>query len=143
MTNFARIKNNVAIDVSTDPHNHFHPDLAAEFEPVPADVQNGWVLSDGQWAAPAPVVIVPAVGDTLPTPVEFMLLFTSAERVAIKAQRATDPVIDDFFDIAEDPRLTVIRLSARTTVEAVNYFAQQGLIAVERVAVILAGVSPA
>jgi hypothetical protein len=39
MSNFARIINNVAVDVSTNPQEQFHPDIAAEFEPVPDDVQ--------------------------------------------------------------------------------------------------------
>ena len=31
MTNFARIIDSVAVDVSADPENSFHPDIAAQF----------------------------------------------------------------------------------------------------------------
>ena len=55
MSNFARIINDVAVDVSADPENSFHPDIAAQFVAVPDTVQAGWIKgSDGKWSAPAP-----------------------------------------------------------------------------------------
>lgn len=58
MANFARIIDNVAVDVSTDPAAEFHPLLAREFAPVPDNVARGWVRDGkGQWHAP--VVAVP------------------------------------------------------------------------------------
>lgn len=56
------------------------------------------------------------------SPVEFKLLFTSAERVAIKAIKTTDPVVADFLDIIEDPRLTYVDLSLKSTMDALDYF---------------------
>ncbi|MGO3562817.1 hypothetical protein [Pseudomonas helleri] len=53
MTNFARIINGVAVDVSVDPDNCFHPALANEFVEVPDQVTHGWTLNGGQWVAPA------------------------------------------------------------------------------------------
>lgn len=73
------------------------------------------------------------------SPVEFKLLFTSPERVAIKAARTTDPVVDDFYDIVEDPRLTFVDLGLQSTQDAIGYMAAQGLIGAERVEQILAG----
>lgn len=52
MANFARIINNIAVDVSTNPTSQFHPDLAKEFKPVPDQVQNNWRLVNGKWSAP-------------------------------------------------------------------------------------------
>lgn len=52
MANFARVINNVAVDVSTDPDNDFHPDIAAQFVSVPDDVTNGWVKTGSVWAQP-------------------------------------------------------------------------------------------
>lgn len=74
------------------------------------------------------------------SPVEFKLLFTPTERVAIKQARTTDPIIDDFFDIIDDPRLTEVNLSLNSTISAINYLADQGLIQPERVDQILSGV---
>ena len=83
----------------------------------------------------APVVAPPKV-----SPVEFMLLFTSQERVAIKAARSSDPIIDDFLDVIEDPRLTVVDLGLGSTVSAINYMVYAGKLTAERKAEILTGV---
>ena len=137
MTNFARVINDVAVDVSSTPAEQFHPSIAEQFEPVPDEVQAGWVRNeDGEWEAPAPS---PSEA-TKVSPVEFKLLFTSAERVAIKAARATDQVIDDFYDIVEDPRLTFVDLGLQSTQDALSYMVAQGLLTAERRSEILAGV---
>ena len=138
MANFARIINEIAVDVSTDPTTQFHPDIASQFEPVPDQVQCGWVRTDGEWAAPAPQ---PEPTPTYPkvSPVEFLLLFTSAERVAIRAVRQEDPVIDDFFDIVEDPRLTFVDLGLPSVQGALHYLAAAQLITDARLEEILTG----
>lgn len=74
------------------------------------------------------------------SPVQFKLLFTPAERVAIQAARASDPVIEDFMAIVEDPRLTHVDLGLKSTREALAYLSAQGLITQERVQAILSGV---
>ena len=135
--NYARVINNEAVDVSSYPAEEFHPSIAAEFEPVPDEVQVGWVRNeDGEWEAPAPS---PSEA-TKVSPVEFKLLFTSAERVAIKAARASDTVIDDFYDIVEDPRLTFVDLGLQSTQDALSYMVAQGLLTDERRSEILSGV---
>ena len=141
MTNFARIINDVAVDVSSTPAEQFHPSIAEQFEPVPDDVQVGWVRNEeGEWEAPTPTPEPTPSEATKVSPVEFKLLFTSQERVAIKAARATDQVIDDFFEIVEDPRLTQVDLGLKSTRDAIGYLAAQNLITAERATEILAGV---
>lgn len=142
MSNFARIINNVAVDVSTNPQEQFHPDIAAEFEPVPDDVQAGWARNEaGEWEAPAPTPEPTPAPTESPkvSPVEFKLLFTPQERVAIKAARATDPVIDDFYDIVEDPRLTHVDLGLQSTHGALSYMVSVGLLTEARRDEILSG----
>lgn len=142
MTNFARIINDVAVDVSSNPAEEFHPSIAAEFEPVPDEVQVGWGRNeDGEWEAPTPTPEPTPAPTESPkvSPVEFKLLFAPAERVAIKAARATDPVIDDFYDIVEDPRLTHVDLGLQSTKDALSYMVAQGLLTEERRLEILAG----
>ena len=140
MANFARVINNVAVDVCTDPANSFHPDIAREFEPVPDEVQHGWVRTDGQWAAPAPAPqpepepVYPKV-----TPVQFKMLFTSPERVAIKAARATDPVVDDLWELVGDTRMEYVDFGLKSVRDSIEYLATAGLIAPERVAEIISG----
>lgn len=138
----ARVINNVAVDVSTNPQEQFHPDIAAEFEPVPDDVQAGWARNEaGEWEAPAPTPEPTPAPTESPkvSPVEFKLLFTPQERVAIKAARATDPAIDDFYDIVEDPRLTHVNLGLQSTQDALGYLETKGLITDARRVQILAG----
>lgn len=102
--------------------------------------QQGWDV-DGviyadptrQWSA----VTAPAAVRV--SPVEFKLLFTAPERVAIKAARATDPIVDDFYDIVEDPRLTFVDLGLQSTQDALSYLVSLTLITAERRTEILAG----
>lgn len=144
MNKQARIINDVAVDVVTGaPAEMFHPDIAAQFEPVPGNVETGW-RRDPQtdvWSAPSPVEPQPEPPADAPkvSPVEFKLLFSAQERVAIKAVRATDPVIDDFFAIVEDPRLTHVNLGLQSTQGALAYLEAKGLITTDRRVQILAG----
>lgn len=127
-----------------DPAELYHPDVAAFYTTdVPDDAANGDGWIDGQLVKPeppapvdppAPEVVYPKV-----SPVEFMLLFTSPERVAIKSQRQNDPVIDDFMDIIEDTRLTHVDLGLKSTQDALDYFVFKTILTPERKAEILAG----
>lgn len=144
--NYARIVGNVAVDVSADPANQFHPEITSQFEQVPDSVQAGWIRNEaGEWEAPTPATApepTPAPTESPKvSPVEFKLLFTSAERVAIKAARANDPVIDDFYDIVEDPRLTHVDLGLQSTHGALSYMVSEGLLTEARRDEILAGQS--
>ena len=127
-----------------DPGALYHPDIAKFYDTdVPDDAANGDGWVNGALVKPeppAPVTPEPAA-PVYPkvSPVEFKLLFTSPERVSIKAARATDQVIEDFFDIVNDPRLTHVDLGLKSTQDAIGYLAQQGLIAEARVAEILQG----
>ena len=142
--NFARILNNVAVDVSTDPTNSFHPSLAADFIEVPDDVVVGSKRdAEGVWTPPTPPTppeppapepaVPPIVG-----PIAFKLLFTAQERIAIKTSE--DPIVLDFFSIAEDPRTTEVNLALSSTQEALTYLTTVGILAEGRKEQILTGV---
>ena len=140
----ARVINNVAVDVVvSDPAEFFHPNIATQFELVPDEVEAGWLrdAATGAWLAPEPVELKPETPAAFPmvSPVEFKLLFTAQERVAIKAARATDPAIDDFYDIIEDPRLTHVSLGLQSTQDALGYLETKGIITDARRVQILAG----
>jgi hypothetical protein len=50
---YARIINTYAVDVRIDsPEGCYTPNIVAEFVEVPDDVQDGWVVTDGNWSAP-------------------------------------------------------------------------------------------
>ena len=121
----------------------FVPEVAAQFVDCPNFVMDGWIYANGEWSAPTNHGNIPGQNpsDSAPkvSPVEFKLLFTPQERVAIKAARATDLMIDDFYDIVEDPRLTFVDLGLQSTQDALSYMVAQGLLTAERRSEILAG----
>lgn len=120
MSNFARIVNNVAVDVSADPENCFHPDIAAEFVAVPDSVQPGWVKgADGKWTAPEPqpeAPVYPKVG-----PIAFQMLFTPQEMIAADTLKATDKVLASFWKLIDDPRTDVVDLGLESVQNAIAY----------------------
>lgn len=143
MTNYARVIAGVAVDVSTDPANSFHPILAAEFIVVPSGVTRGWKLVDGKWHAPTEEVVVePApITNLQPTPPEFLLLLTLLERVSIRAASGTDVVIGEVLRMIDDPRVTFIDLTNPSVIEAIGYLTTTDpqLLTTNRASRVLAG----
>ena len=104
---------------------------------IPADAVK---VSEGVYEiTPAPEVEPEPVPAPVISPIDFKLLFTSPERVAIKNARVTDEILEDFYSIIEDPRLTSVDLGLQSTIDGIGYLAVQSLIEPERVEVILAG----
>lgn len=141
----AWIENDRIRDIAPgNPDELYHPAVAALYNTeVPDEAANGDGWVNGQLVKPEPMVLEPVTIEPVApkiSPVEFKLLFTSAERVAIKAARTSDPIIDDFFDIVEDPRLTLVDLGLQSTKDAIDYLESKALITAERKAEILKGV---
>lgn len=140
----AWIENNIIRDIANgNPDELFHPDIAKLYDTeVPDDAANGDGWIDGQLVKPVipdPVPVEPpAPVPPKVSPVEFKLLFTSVERVAIKA--STDAIVQDFFSIVEDPRLTHVDLALKSTQDALSYLEALSLIAEGRKDEILTGV---
>jgi hypothetical protein len=142
----AWVENNKIRDIVTsNPYDVFHKDIAKLYSTEVADyVRIGATFIDGEWVnpikpepvEPEPVVVEPVYEKV--TPIEFKLLFTSPERVVIKAARSTDPIVDDFFDLVEDPRLSAVDLGLKSTQDALDYLTAQGLLVEGRKAQILA-----
>lgn len=128
---YARVVNDVAVDVrDTNPDGAYTAEIAAQFIQVPDSVRNGHRLIDGTWTALSTEineVIVPARA-AIVKPIEFKLLFTSAERIAIKNARATDEVIDDWYTILDDPKLDRVDLGYNGTIMAVDHLVSVGII---------------
>lgn len=127
-----------------DPIELYHQDIAKFYDTdVSDEAANGDGLVNGLLVKPemtAPFTLEPSE-PVYPkvSPVEFKLLFTSQERIAIKTARSTDPVIDDFYDIVEDPRLTFVDLGLQSTKDAIGYLQAKGLLTAERAVAILTG----
>ena len=139
---YARIVNGIAVDVRAEsPGGCFTPDVVAEFVEIPDNVEDHWILTGTEWAAP--VIPEPTVVEQLIliiSPVEFKLLFTPQERLAIKAEQANDEILDDLFTILDDPRLKEINLNLESNKAVMEYLQSKGLITAERKAEIMTGV---
>lgn len=139
---YARTVSNTAVDVRTEsPEGCFHPEIAAQFVTVPDQVEDGWLLNDGVWAAPA--IVIPADPTPAPVippkvgPIEFQMLFTLPEQIAI--EDSTDRVARRFMKLIDDPRLSVVDLSLKSISDALDYMTAIGLLAAGRKAEILTG----
>lgn len=70
--------------------------------------------------------------------INFKLRFTTQERVAIRSLAESDPVVYDFLNMIEDPRLTNVDLNLPDVVEALDYLISKNIINQQRKQEILA-----
>ena len=141
---YAWIENGQIRDLcSQDPSLLFHPSVASHYSvSVPDNAESGDSFSNGELTKQVVTVAQPTTAPVTyskVSPVEFKLLFTVQERVALKALRATNPIVDDFFSIVDDPRLSHVDLGLNSTQQALGYLAMLGAITEARVAEILSG----
>lgn len=135
----AWIENGKIRDIANgNPTELFHPDIAVHFDTdVPDDAVNGAELVNGVWVNPTVETIIEAtVVLPMVSPVEFKMLFTSAERIAIKS--STDPVVIDFFELINDPRLTQVDRNLQSVKDAIAYLVLVGIVTQLRADEILA-----
>ena len=145
MSKFARIEDGAAVEIISVPDGFtidecFHADVVSLFTACPEDVTVGSTVDNkGTWSiSPVAPVEEPAPKAPKVSPVQFKLLFTAPERVAIKA--STDAVVKDFFEIVNDPRLTFVDLGLQSTQDAMTYLVGKNLLTAARAAEVLTGV---
>jgi hypothetical protein len=145
-TKYAWIENTYIRDVCTqDPNELFHSDIAALYNTVvseEAEAGDFWVNDKLVKGTPPEVHVPPSILPIIVSAVSFKLLFTAEERATLKTNRPTDVVIDDLFDIIEDPRLTEVNLSSETVQSSLTYFVTKGYITAARKQQILNGETP-
>lgn len=100
--------------------------MAAKSFPARPDPARLWNAATLDWDidAPAPVQAW--------TPLEFMQRFTVAERVAVRAARLTDPVIDDFLALLE--MAGDVRSDSATVQQGLGYLVSVNLLTGARAA---------
>lgn len=126
----------VCVTLDKFPDGPFSEADRDRFLEAPDHICDGWRFAESTWYPPAAVSPEPF---KKVSPVEFKMLFTSVERVAIRKARTTDPTVDDFFDLVEDPRLTYVDLALPSVQGALHYLAATQLITDARIAEILSG----
>jgi len=154
VTKFARLTDadvsgdRLVVEITdNDPEGRFHPSIAAQFIQVPDQTALGSVKNGQAWTHPEPAAIsepaepVPAYRTKI-SPVEFKMLFAVSERLAIRAIReyaGADPaqrqaalVIDDWFDILDDPRLTMVDLALPQPQDGLDFLVSTSVLTAER-----------
>ena len=146
---YAWIENNKIRDiVDVDPFTIFHADVAKNYNTeVEDNVEDNAELVDGVWVNPTtpepdPDYVAPELEKVYPkvTPLEFKMLFTSQERIAIKEAKATDAILQDGFEILDDPRLTMVDLGLASVQGLIDYMATLELLTTERADEIKSGI---
>lgn len=126
MANYARIKNGTAIDVSAEPEAQFHPDIVAQFEPVPDTVERGWRVDDaGAWAAPpAPEIATP---DPVPVPLAYPRFLALVRQAGGLSADVALSIVDGTHASAEVRFLRALLLEATGPLERDDPLVQGGL----------------
>jgi hypothetical protein len=143
---YARIENGVVIEVFIPQEGFtleesFPKAFADLFTEVPDNITpHSTVNNKGVWTvAEVPVEPSPAADFPVITPMTFKMLFTSAERIAIKSKVTTDPIIEDWWSIVNEPNLTEVNLNLTSTQEALDYLIEVGVLEEDRKIQILTG----
>lgn len=108
----------------------------------------GWISGGGNtWLPPA----APAARILQVSPPTFLLLFTSQERIGIRAARnyvgadaganMVKAVLDDWFAIIDDPRLQYVDLALPATQQGIDFLVTTGLLTALRAEEIKLGVA--
>lgn len=156
---FARIIERVAVDVIEGvPAELFHPDVAADFVEVPADVVVGSRLVDGEWTEPdvAPPAPEPARQMAI---IDFLRLFRAEELVgfnrlqkdvaALAAADYADPDkaalvgFEVFLTHYQALRAGLIELNHAETIQGLSLLVPLGVLTEQRLQAVLAGDPPA
>lgn len=140
----AWIENDRIRDIAPgNPSELYCGDVAQHYNTeVPDNAENGDGWVNGQLVKPVPPPPAPPAPPPAPVsptvgPIAFKLLFTAQERIAVKT--STDPVIQDFWQIVEDPRTSEVNLALKATQDALGYLVTAGLLTEARKVEILTG----
>ncbi len=131
----AWIENNRVREICKgNPSELFHPDIAKNFDTeVDEDVLAGAELVNDVWINPTiNEPIAPTVEYAKISPIEFKMLFTVSERLAINPLKQSDEIINDWFEILDDTRLTTVDLGLKSTQEALDYLVSLDVLTEDR-----------
>lgn len=128
----------------------YHPDILAQFAEVPSNTVVDATFDGESWTPP-PAIEPGASGyRLLVSPVEFKMLFSPMERLAIRQareyagedeeQKTFAMLVDDWWSIVDDPRLTGVDLSLPQTQAGLDMLVPTGILTVERRAEIGLGI---
>ena len=116
----------------TEPYE-YEDEVVCDAEPEAGSYWDG-----KQFIAPPAPQTPPAPAYPVVSAIEYKLLFTALERIAIKT--STDPVIADLYELINDQRVTHVDLGLASVQHALDYMTEIGILAPGRKEEILTGV---
>ena len=131
----AWIENNRVREICKgNPSELYHPEVAKNFDTeIDEDVLVGAELVKGIWINPTiDEPTAPTVEYAKISPIEFKMLFTMSERLAINPLKQTDEIIKDWFEILDDARLTFVDLGLKSTQDALSYLVTLNILTEDR-----------
>lgn len=104
MTKWAQVNNNGSLYdiVEVDPATIFHPDIAANFEVVPDNVDGSYIKdSEGNFVAGTEPTIPEVVIEVILSEGDFLSKLTRTERQGLASARTSNADLDDFLTLLE------------------------------------------
>ena len=131
---YAIIENGTVTNVTLwDGTTEWSPPEGSIAVACPDEVGPGWTYDGTNFIAPP----LPEPGPVILNKVDFLRLFTQAERINIRAAAAVNPVVADYQSMLD--AATTVNLQDPDILTGVPLLEQAGLIGPERAAQILAG----
>lgn len=111
---------------------------------VPSFSAGVWCIGNMKFVDPTKtkyeIIDYPEISDLSISPIRFKLLFTATQRIAIRT--SVNPVVQDFFNLIEDPRLDAVILPLSSTVDALSYLVSINILTEEEKTRILSNTLP-
>jgi hypothetical protein len=97
---YARIQNTYAVDVRLEsPEGCYTPNIVAEFVEVPDVVMDGWILTDGTWAAP--VIYTPSAEELAARAEAQLATLTESLSASVRTERNAKLAETDWTQLAD------------------------------------------
>jgi hypothetical protein len=97
---YARIQNTYAVDVRLEsPEGCYTPNIVAEFVEVPDEVMDGWILTDGTWAAP--VIYTPSAEELAARAEAQLATLTESLSASVRIERNAKLAETDWTQLAD------------------------------------------
>jgi hypothetical protein len=97
---YARIQNTYAVDVRLEsPEGCYTPNIVAEFVEVPDEVMDGWILTDGTWAAP--VIYTPSAEELAARAEAQLATLTESLSASVRTERNAKLAETDWTQLAD------------------------------------------
>lgn len=111
---------------------HISSDNVFDVAKYPVFIGGVWECGSQRFVDKTGTAYAPVAIPAKVSVIEFKLLFSNEERVAIANARSTNQLIDDFYSLLDDTRTQNVDLSLPVVQAMLDYLVTQGLLASDR-----------